>query len=159
MPRLAWKLVLQQTGGAEICKKARGRDRRYGNHQTGVRSDNMSKYHSKKVTINGITYDSRKEARRHRELLLLERAGAITDLQRQVEFELIPAQREPDTIGVRGGVKKGKTIELAVKYVADFVYKENGKQVVEDTKGFKTKDYILKRKMMLYFHGIRIKEI
>lgn len=119
----------------------------------------MSKYRSKKVTVNGITFDSRKEYRRFCELTLLERAGAITDLQRQVEFVLLPAQREEDTIGVRGGVKKGKTIELAVKYVADFVYKENGKTVVEDTKGFRTKDYVLKRKMMLYFHGIRIKEI
>lgn len=124
-----------------------------------MKSQNIMKYHNKKVTINGITYDSRKEARRHQELLLLQRAGAITDLQRQVEFELIPAQREPDTVGVRGGIKKGKTIELAVKYVADFVYKENGKTVVEDTKGFKTKDYIIKRKLMLWVHGIRIKEI
>ena len=119
----------------------------------------MSKYHSKKTTIDGQTYDSRKEARRHQELLLLQRAGVIQDLQRQVEFELIPAQREPDTIGVRGGVKKGKTLELAVKYVADFVYKENGKTIVEDTKGFKTKDYIIKRKLMLWVHGIKIKEV
>ena len=119
----------------------------------------MSKYHSRKVVVNGDTFDSRKEYRRFCELSLLQRAGAITDLKRQVEFELIPAQREPDTVGVRGGVKKGKTIELAVKYVADFVYKENGKTVVEDTKGFKTKDYIIKRKLMLWVHGIRIKEI
>jgi hypothetical protein len=117
------------------------------------------KYHNKKITRNGVTFDSKKEARRYGELLLLERAGVITDLQRQVEFELIPTQREADTIGVRGGVKKGKVIELAVKYVADFVYKENDKTIVEDTKGFKTKDYIIKRKLMLYVHGIRIKEI
>lgn len=117
------------------------------------------KYNNKKITRNGITFDSKKEARRYGELLLLERAGEITDLQRQVEFVLIPTQRDPDTIGVRGGVKKGRTIELAVKYVADFVYKENDKIVVEDTKGFKTKDYIIKRKLMLYIHGIRIKEI
>ena len=119
----------------------------------------MSKYHSKKVIVNGDTFDSRKEYRRFCELSLLQRAGAITDLQRQVEFELIPAQREPDTVGVRGGIRKGKTIEFAVKYVADFVYYENGKKVVEDTKGFKTKDYIIKRKLMLWVHGIRIKEI
>ena len=56
-------------------------------------------------------------------------------------------------------VKKGKTLELAVKYVADFVYKENGKTIVEDTKGFKTKDYIIKRKLMLWVHGIKIKEV
>lgn len=90
---------------------------------------------------------------------LLERAGAITDLQRQVEYVLIPAQREPDTIGARGGIKRGKTIEQKCSYVADFVYTENGKTVVEDTKGFRTKDYVIKRKLMLYVHGIRIKEI
>lgn len=117
------------------------------------------KYHNKKVTRNGITFDSKKEADRYSELLLLGRAGVITDLQRQVEFVLIPTQREADTVGVRGGIKKGKVIELPVKYVADFVYKENNKIVVEDTKGFKTKDYIIKRKLMLYIHGIRIKEI
>ena len=118
-----------------------------------------TKYGSKKVTRDGVTYDSVKEYRRFCELSLLLRAGAITELRRQVEYELIPAQREPDTVGVRGGVKKGKVIEHAVKYVADFVYKENGKEIVEDTKGFKTKDYIIKRKLMLWVHGIRIKEI
>ena len=119
----------------------------------------MSKYHSKKVTIGGEVFDSKKEARRYSELLLLLRAGAITELKRQVEFELIPAQREPDIAGPRGGVKKGRVIEQKCSYVADFVYKDNGKLVVEDTKGFKTKDYIIKRKLMLYIHKIRVKEI
>ena len=119
----------------------------------------MAKYHSKKITRNGITFDSVKEYRRFCELSLLEKAGAITDLKRQVEFVLIPAQREPDRVGVRGGLIKGKTIEHAVKYVADFVYNENGKQIVEDTKGFRTTDYIIKRKLMLYVHGIKIKEV
>lgn len=119
----------------------------------------IQKYHNKKVVIDGIEFHSKKEGRRYCELLLLQRAGAITDLHRQVEFVLIPAQREPDTIGVRGGVKKGKVIEQKCSYIADFVYTENGKTVVEDTKGFKTKDYIIKRKLMLYIHGIRIKEI
>ena len=118
----------------------------------------MAKYYSKKVTRNGITYDSVKEYKRHCELLLLERAGVIQDLQRQVEFELIPAQREPDRVGVRGGKIKGKTIEQAVRYIADYVYTENGQKVVEDVKGVKTKDYIIKRKLMLWVHGIRIKE-
>ena len=113
-----------------------------------------SKYHSKKITRDGISYDSIKEYRRHIELLLLERAGAIQELKRQVKFELLPAQYEKSN-----GKKRGKCLERAVHYVADFVYIENGVMVVEDTKGFKTKDYILKRKMMLYFHGIRIKEI
>lgn len=119
----------------------------------------MAKYYSRKVTRNGVTFDSVKEYRRYCELLLLVKAGAIADLQRQVEFELIPAQREPDTIGVRGGVKKGKTIEQRCCYVADFVYKENNEIVVEDTKGFRTKDYIIKRKLMLWVHGIKIREV
>lgn len=118
-----------------------------------------NKYHNKKIEANGIIYDSKKEFKRHNELLLLEKAGAIQDLKRQVKFVLIPAQREPDTIGVRGGIHKGKTIEKECAYIADFTYKENGSLVVEDTKGFRTKDYIIKRKMMLYFYNIRIKEI
>ena len=119
-----------------------------------------NKYGSVKIKASdGTVFDSRKEAKRWEQLLLQEKAGAITDLQRQVEFELIPAQREPDGVGVRGGKIKGKTIEHAVKYVADFVYNENGNKIVEDTKGFRTKDYIIKRKLMLWVHGIRIKEV
>lgn len=118
----------------------------------------MSKYHAKKIVIGGEVFDSQKEYRRFCELLLLQRAGEIEDLKRQVEYVLIPAQREPDTVGVRGGIKKGRIIEHPVKYVADFVYKENGTVVVEDSKGMRTKDYIIKRKLMLYVHGIRIKE-
>ena len=118
----------------------------------------MSKYHSRKITRNGITYDSVQEYKRHCELLLLEKAGAITELRRQEQIILIPHQREPDTIGVRGGRKPGKVIERAVTYVADFTYKEDGKLVVEDTKGYRTKDYLLKRKMALYLLGIRIRE-
>jgi hypothetical protein len=118
-----------------------------------------SKYHAKKVTINGITYDSKKEARRHAQLLDMERKGEIQDLQRQVKFVLIPAQREPDTIGPRGGVKVGKLIERECAYVADFVYEANDERIVEDTKGVRTKDYIIKRKLLLWVHGIRIKEV
>lgn len=108
----------------------------------------MSKYRNTKVHWNGNTYDSKKEARRHAELLLLQRAGQITDLETQVKFELLPSQRID-----------GKVVERSVGYVADFVYKQDGKTIVEDTKGFRTKEYILKRKMMLFFLGIRIKEI
>ena len=118
----------------------------------------MSKYRNKKITVNGITYDSRKECNRHIELLMLERAGRITDLQRQVKFVLIPAQREPGMVGKRGGVYPGKLIERECAYIADFVYYENGIRVVEDTKGVRTKDYKIKRKLMLWVHGIRIKE-
>ena len=98
--------------------------------------------------MNGVVYDSQKEANRWCELSLLQRAGKITNLLRQVKYELIPAQRID-----------GKVVERACTYVADFVYEENGNTVVEDTKGFKTKDYIIKRKLMLYLKGIRIREI
>lgn len=108
----------------------------------------VSKYRNKKVTFNGIKFDSKKECKRYQELLLLERAGQISDLQRQVRFELIPSQRID-----------GKVVERAVYYVADFVYEEKGQKVVEDTKGIRTADYIIKRKLMLHIHGIRIKEI
>lgn len=75
-------------------------------------------------------------------------------------YELIPVQREPDQVGPRGGVKAGRVLERAVEYVADFVYKnEAGETVVEDVKGFRTHDYVIKRKLMLWVHGIRIKEV
>lgn len=120
-----------------------------------------NKYGSKKVEFDGIVFDSKKEAKRYKELLLLEKAGAIQDLQRQVKFVLIPAQREPDIIGKRGGIKAGKLLEKECAYFADFVYwdKKHFNIVVEDTKGYRTTDYIIKRKLMLYMHGIRIKEI
>lgn len=107
----------------------------------------MAKYHNRKVTRDGETFDSVKEYRRFCELRLLERAGAVTDLRRQVKFELIPAQRID-----------GKVVERACSYVADFVYMENGQQVVEDAKGMRTQEYRLKRKLMLWVHGIRIRE-
>lgn len=118
-----------------------------------------SKYGNRKVVQNGIEFDSVKEARRYGELLLLMRAGEITDLQTQVKFVLVPAQYEPDRTGKRGGVIKGKLIERECAYVADFVYKEKGFTVVEDTKGVRTKEYIIKRKLMLYVHGIKIREV
>lgn len=120
----------------------------------------MAKYHNKKVTIDGITFDSKKEANRWCELLLLEKAGQIQNLERQKMFELIPTQREIlSEIDRYGCHKKGKVIERPVKYIADFVYQENGKTVVEDTKGYRTSDYVIKRKLMLYRFGIKINEI
>ena len=123
-----------------------------------------NKYRNKKVIVNGETFDSEKEYKRYRELLLLERAGAITDLQRQVKFVLIPAQYETfERYGKRGQrLKDGKRcIERGVDYYADFVYKENGKQIIEDTKSdpTRTESYIIKRKLMLFIHGIKVKEI
>lgn len=121
----------------------------------------MSKYHNQKIERDGIIFDSFREARRYTELKLLERAGEIYDLKLQEKFVLVPAQREPDTVGKRGGKIKGKLLEREVSYLADFTYKKTGTNelVVEDTKGMKTKDYIIKRKLMLYVHGIRIREV
>lgn len=121
-----------------------------------------NKYGNRKVKTEDGTFASVKEYRRHCELKLLQRAGQITDLQTQVPFELIPAQYETfERYGKRGQrLKDGKRcIEQSVVYVADFVYNENGKQVVEDAKGKRTADYIIKRKLMLYRHNIRVKEV
>lgn len=121
-----------------------------------------SKYKAKKVTVNGITYHSQKEYRRFCELSLLERAGKVTDLQRQVKFVLVPTQYERyERYSTKTGkrLKDGiRTVEQEVSYIADFVYTEDGKQVVEDSKGYRTADYIIKRKLMLHVHGIKIKE-
>lgn len=119
-----------------------------------------SKYHSCRTTYDGIEFDSRFEARRYGELKLMEQAGEITGLERQVEFELIPEQREPDTYGPKGGLRKGRVIEKKCTYVADFVYDEGGVTVVEDTKSpaTRTKDYRIKKKLMLFVWGIRIRE-
>jgi hypothetical protein len=123
---------------------------------------NKPKYSNQKTTIDGITFDSKKEADRYCELLFLQRAGLISNLELQKKFELIPAQYEYfERYGKQGQrLKDGKKcLENSITYVADFVYTENGKTVVEDTKGMKTKEYIIKRKLMLYIHGIRIKEV
>jgi len=123
-----------------------GNDPRFGN-QGGKRN----KYGNKKVTVDGITFDSQKEAERWCLLKQLVRGKAICDLQRQVKFPLIPTQRD----------ENGKLLEQAVYYIADFVYTDikTGQKIVEDTKGHKTDVYILKRKLMLKEHGIRIREV
>lgn len=99
----------------------------------------MNKFHSRKA--NG--YDSKREAARAAELRLLERAGKIKDLAEQVPFEVIPKQAG----------------ERATRYIADFTYWQDGHFVVEDVKGVKTPEYVIKRKLMLHVHGIRIKEV
>ena len=108
------------------------------------------KYKNKKVETEDGTFDSVKEFSRWQELKLLQRAGEIYDLKRQVPFVLIPTQRDD----------RGKVIERDVKYIADFTYRNKEyKLIVEDTKGMKTKEYIIKRKLMLYRNGIRIQEV
>ena len=125
---------------------------------------NGTKYNATKVEIDGHKFDSKHEANRYLELKLLERAGEISDLRLQVEYELIPNQYDiEERYGKNGRRLKDKEILLERKccYVADFVYTDSrtGETVVEDTKGFKTADYILKKKMLLYFHGIHIVEV
>ena len=108
----------------------------------------MNKYHNKKITVDGETFDSAKEYRRYCQLKLFQRAGVITDLSRQVKFVLIPSQ-----------YKNGKCVERECSYYADFTYRENGEFIVEDVKGTKTKEYVIKRKLLLERYGYRIREI
>jgi len=125
----------------------------------------VSKYHSKKITRDGETFDSMKEYKRWCELKLLEKAGKIANLKRQVKFVLIPAQYE--VIGyTKTGKPKKKCVERECAYIADFTYDEElfgvgdfFVPIVEDTKGFKTKDYIIKRKLLRWIHGLSIKEV
>lgn len=112
-----------------------------------------NKYNAKKITVDGQTFDSRKEARRYKELTLLQQAGKIRDLQTQVKFPLIPAQKDGK-----------KTIERECAYIADFVYRdENCRLVVEDVKGYRKGGaysvFVIKRKLMLQRYGIRVREV
>lgn len=113
----------------------------------------MGKYNNKKHEMDGITFDSKKEAARYKELKLRQDVGLITELQLQKKFQLIPAQRDPDT---------GKVVR-AVHYIADFVYREDGRLVVEDVKGYrggKAYDvFKIKAKLMLYGYGIKVREV
>lgn len=124
-----------------------------------------ARQNNERVTVCGISFDSKWEADRYLQLLYLQQQGVIRDLQLQKKFELIPAVREPDTVGKRGGVKQGKVIERAVYYVADFVYVKGGETVVEDAKGYDDtssamyKVFIIKRKLMLWRFGLRVKEV
>lgn len=99
------------------------------------------KFHNIKTVIDGITFASKKEAKRYGELKLMVKAGAFQELVLQPEFPIII-----------NGIK-------ICKYVGDFSYYENGKYILEDVKGFKTSVYRLKKKLMLAVHNIKITEI
>lgn len=121
------------------------------------------KYNNTPVTVNGETFDSKKEYKRYCELSLLEKAGKISNIQKQVKFVLIPSQREVIHLK-NGAIKPGRVIEREVAYYADFTYIDNatGKLVVEDVKSNITRTnptYTIKRKLMLYVHNIRLKEV
>lgn len=128
------------------------------------------KYGSKKTILDGIAFDSKKEANRWAELKILEKAGKIEDLRRQVKFVLIPAQYEDSTEVYQRGVnkgkpKRGKLLEHECAYVADFVYRvvETDQTTVEDVKGCKMSKaydiFVIKRKLMLERYKIRIREV
>lgn len=115
-----------------------------------IRYKNNNKYHNKKVIIDGFKFDSKLEATRYTELKLLERKGVIKDLKLHPSYELIPSFK-----------KDNKTFKKA-SYIADFSYYDNGlnKTIVEDTKGFKTDVYILKKKLFEYLYkDLTIREI
>ena len=130
----------------------------------------MSKYNNKKTRVHGMEFASAWEAERYKQLYLLGKSGYISNLRTQVPYELIPAQYEmipTDEVYVKGA-KKGQQkykkvcVEQSVKYIADFVYTENGKEIVEDTKSSATRkkeSYIIKRKLMRHLMGIAVKEV
>ncbi len=125
----------------------------------GFRS--YSKYNAKRIELSGEVFQSKREARRWLELKNMESHGLISGLQRQKKFVLVPAQYEPETTGPRGGKIKGKLLEREVAYYADFVYfdEEEKDFVIEDAKGVRTPEYIIKRKLMLWLRGDRIREV
>lgn len=132
-----------------------------------------TKLNNKSIVVDGIEFQSTKEGKRYSELKLLQRAGEISDLELQKKYELIPAQYETVETGeyYKVGERKGQPkmkrtcIEQSVVYIADFVYRQNGQTVVEDVKGYRDPSsatyakFVLKRKMMLWIHGIKIKEV
>ena len=128
---------------------------------------NGTKFNNVKTVIDGITFDSKHEATRYCELKLLLRGGAISNLELQKKFILIPTQRAPDeVITLKSGKQKtiqGRLLERECSYLADFCYIDNetGKMVVEDTKSpiTRTPEYKIKKKLMLERYGIQIKEI
>ena len=139
----------------------------------GISPQAGKKLHNRTTRVDGIDFDSQREAKRYLELKALERAGKITDLKLQVMYELIPAAYHwlPTGEVYQKGEKKGRPkykrvcVEKAVKYIADFEYTENGYTVVEDAKGFRKTDsaaykvFVLKRKLMLWRYGIKVKEV
>ena len=111
-----------------------------------------AKYHNVKVVVDGIKFDSGREAKRYKHLKELQRLGIISDLQLQVPYELCPAQY------VQGFNKKLICARRSMKYIADFVYVQDGIKIVNDSKGAKTKEYIQKKNLMKRIYNIEIKE-
>lgn len=108
-----------------------------------------TKYGNRRTYVGDQLFDSKREAERWIQLNLMQKAGEIKDLSRQVPFELIPVVVNPET-----GHKERPT-----QYIADFTYWQDGKLVVEDAKGMRTREYMIKRKLMLWRYGIAIREV
>lgn len=120
-----------------------------------ARFSRKNKYHA--VPTGG--YHSRKECKRARQLHILEKAGEISELREQVPFELLPNQYAEVGTDAKGRPVR-KCVERKISYIADFVYRDaRGNLVIEDVKGVLTPEYKIKRKLMLFFHGMRITEI
>ena len=125
-----------------------------------------NKHNAIRTTVDGEKFHSKKEADRWCVLRIAEKEGLISNLRRQVPYELIPAQYEEVYIDevYKRGPNKGKQkkkkvcVEQSVVYNADFVYEKDGETLVEDTKGQRLPDYIIKRKLMLYIHKIKVVE-
>lgn len=119
-----------------------------------------SKYKAKKTEVDGIVFDSKKEANYYIKLKAMLDAGEISELDLQKPFELIPQQREPSTYTKKGKEVLGKVLERKCSYVADFWYKDkDGVYHCVDTKGFRTADYKIKKKLLLWIYGIKIEEV
>ena len=146
----AQEQILQKVQAQQAAQKAA---------QEAKKLKKGNKLHAEKVDMTMpdgtvMHFDSKREARRYMDLWLMQRAGEISGLRTQVKYELIPKQ-----------VHKDGTKEKGIDYVADFVYEQGGETVVEDSKGFRDTSsasyrlFVMKRKMMLYFHGITVMEV
>lgn len=152
--KAAQEQLLQKAMALQAAQKAAQRE-----VQAAKKPKKGNKLHAEKVDMTMpdgtlMHFDSKREARRYMDLWLMQRAGEISGLRTQVKYELIPKQ-----------VHKDGTKEKGIEYVADFVYEQGGKTVVEDSKGFRDTSsaayrlFVMKRKMMLYFHGITVREV
>jgi len=136
--------------------------------QKNQKPKKQPKLHNQKVEHDGRLFDSKREADRYDELRLLEAQGLIQNLECQKEYLLIPAQyKTEERYGANGRRLKDKQVllERAVTYIADFAYEQDGELIVEDSKGYRNPSsapyakFVLKRKLMLWVHGIRVREV
>lgn len=144
---------------AQLLQKMQDRQKEQMAAQNAEKPKKGNKLHARPVDMTmpdgtRMHFDSRREARRYMDLWLMQRSGEISGLRTQVKYPLIPKQVHPD------GTK-----ERPIDYVADFVYEQGGETVVEDSKGLRDtasaayRVFVMKRKLMLYIHGISVREV